>query len=104
MQANKTYRQRIVAVLSGVPHVRSWNTPIHQGGRDTGSVVGGIQTVLVTPRWLRFLRPHVFVTVSGVDDVETWVPGAQTAEQARAVHDRLVARYRKHAQARRPVA
>ena len=65
-----------------MPQVRSWNSPIRQGGRDTGPVVGGIQTVLVTPRWLRFLRPHVLVTVSGVDDVEAWVPAARTAEHA----------------------
>ena len=87
-----------------MPHVRSWNSVLRQGGQDTGPVVGGVQTVLVTPRWLRFLRPHVFVTVTGVDNVETCIPGAQTAEHARAVHESLVARYRTQARARRRVA
>jgi hypothetical protein len=80
-------------------HVTSWSSPICQGGRDTGPVVGGVQTLLIPPRWLRFLRPNVFVTVTGLDDVEAWVPGARTLAQAHAVHDALVAKYRKKARA-----
>jgi hypothetical protein len=80
-------------------HVTSWNSLIHQGGQDTGPVVGGVQTVLVTPRWLRFLRPNVFVTVTGLDDVEVWVPDARTHAEACAVHDALVATYREKAHA-----
>ena len=77
-------------------YMTSWNSAIRRGGRETGPVVGGVQTLLVTPRWLRFLRPHVFVTVTGLDDVEAWVPGARTVAQARAVHAALVARYKRH--------
>ena len=78
-------------------HATSWNSPIHWGGRDTGPLVGGVQTLLVTPRWLHFLRPNVFVTVTGLDDVEAWVPGARTRAEAHAVHEGLVAKYRTKA-------
>ena len=80
-------------------HATSWNSPIHWGGRDTGPLVGGVQTLLVTPRWLHFLRPNVFVTVVGLDDVEVWMPGARTQAEACAVHGAVVATYREKAHA-----
>jgi hypothetical protein len=79
--------------------VTSWNSPIHQGGRDTGPVVGGVQTLVVTPRWLRFLPPNVFVTVTGLDDVEAWVPGVKTWDEAHSVHAALATKYRNKARA-----
>ena len=89
----------LAARAVAVPHVTSWNSLIHHGGQDTGPVVGGVQTVLVTPHWLRFLRPKVFATVVGLDDVEVWVPGVRTQAEACAVHDALVATYREKAHA-----
>ena len=80
-------------------HVTSWNSSIHWGGRDTGPVVGGVQTLFLPPRWLRFLRPNVFVTVTGLDDVDAWMSGARTLAQAHAVHDALVTEYRNEARA-----
>lgn len=80
--------------------VTRWESLIHAGGTETGPVVGAVITELVSPRWLRFLPAQVYVTVTGLDDVEAWVRGAQTVAQAHAVHATLVARYRTVAHAR----
>ena len=89
-----------------MPELTRWESAIHAGGRETGPVIGVVATLFVTPRWLRFLAPQVFVTVKALDDVEAYIPtvkalddvevyipGVRTVEQAHAVHDAWVARY-----------
>src|SRR5438093_7739998 len=60
-----------------MPYLRHLDSVIHQGGQDTGPIVGTITTTLVTPRWLRFRPAHVLVTITGLDEVEAWVRGAR---------------------------